>query len=70
MLKLARMTTLFIAATAAVVFVFTALAVFLWNTMTFLKLGSFDLRFLMIIALAVAAKYVFDRVKVVLKEHT
>ena len=64
------METLFIAATAVIVFVFTALAVFLWNTMAFLKLGSFDLRFLMVILLAVAAKYVFDRVKVVLREHT
>ena len=64
------MKTLFIAATAVIVFVFAALAVILWNVMAFLKLGSFDLRFLMIILLAVAAKYVFDRIKVVLKEHT
>ena len=64
------METLFIAATAVIVFVFAAMAVFLWSAMTFLKLGSFDLRFLMVILLAVAAKYVFDRIKVVLKEHT
>lgn len=64
------METLFVAATAVIVFVFSALAVVLWKLTAFLKLGSFDLRFLMIILLAVVAKYVFDRIKVVLKEHT
>lgn len=64
------METIFIAATAVIIFVFTALAVFLWSFMAFLKLGSFDLRFIMVVLLAVAAKYVFDRVKVVLREHT
>ena len=64
------METLFIAATGILIFVFTAVAVFLWNIMAFLKTGSFDFRFLMLILLAVAARYVHDRVKVVLKEHT
>ncbi len=64
------METLFIAATAVVVFIFSAVAVVLWKATAFLRIGSFDLRFLMIILLAVAAKYVFDRIKVVLREHT
>ncbi len=64
------METPFLAATAVVAFVFSALAVVLWKLTAFLKLGSFDLRFIMVILLALAAKYVFDRVKVVLKEHT
>ena len=64
------METLFIAATAVIVFVFAALSVVLWKATAFLKVGAFDLRFLVIILLAVAAKFVFDRVKVVLKEHT
>ncbi len=64
------METLFIAATAVVVFVFSALAVVLWKFMAFLKVGFFDMRFLMLILLALAAKFVFDRIKVVLKEHT
>ncbi len=60
----------FIAATAVIVFVFSALAIVLWKLMAFLKLGSFDMRFLMVILLGLAAKMVFDRVKVILKEHT
>lgn len=63
------METLFVAVTAVIVFVFTALAVVLWNAMAFLKTSAFDFRFLMLILLAVAAKYVHDRIKVVLKEH-
>lgn len=64
------METLFIAATAIIIFVFTALAAVMWKTMGFLKVGSFDFRFLALILLAVAAKFVHDRIKVVLKEHT
>ena len=64
------MEPLFIAATGIMIFVFTALAALLWKATAFLKMGSFDFRFLMLIILAVAAKYVHDRVKVVLKEHT
>ncbi len=64
------METIFVAATAVIIFVFTALAAVLWNLMAFLKTGSFDFRFLMLILLAVAAKFVHDRIKVVLKEHT
>ncbi|MBI2580800.1 hypothetical protein HYV85_03230 [Candidatus Woesearchaeota archaeon] len=64
------MKTLFVAATAVVVFVFAALAVLLWNTMTFPRTDYFDFRFLMLILLAIAAKFVHDRIKVVLKEHT
>lgn len=64
------METLFIAATSIIIFVFTALAAVLWKVMAFLKTDSFDFRFLMLILLAVAAKFVHDRVKVILKEHT
>ena len=64
------METLFIASTAVIIFVFTALAVFLWNVTPFLKVGFFDFRFIMLALLAIAAKFVYDRVKVVLKEHT
>lgn len=64
------METLFISATAVIIFVFSALAVVLWKTMAFLKVGSFDMRFIMLILLALAAKFVFDRIKIVLKEHT
>ncbi|MBI2144895.1 hypothetical protein HYU18_01080 [Candidatus Woesearchaeota archaeon] len=64
------MGTIFLAATVVIVFVFTALAVLLWSVTGFLKVGAFDLRFLMLIILALLAKMVFDRVKVVLKEHT
>ncbi len=64
------METIFVAATAIIIFVFTALAAVLWKVMAFLKTGSFDFRFLMLILLAVAAKFVHDRIKVVLKEHT
>ncbi len=64
------METLFIAATGIAVFIFSAVAVVLWKATGFLKIGLFDFRFLLIILLAVAAKYVFDRIKVVLKEHT
>lgn len=64
------METIFLAATAVIVFVFSAAAVFLWNVTGFLKMGAFDLRFLMLILLAILAKMAFDRVKVVLKSHT
>ena len=64
------MESLFIAATGIMIFVFTALAALLWKAMAFLKTASFDFRFLILILLAVAAKYVHDRAKVVLKEHT
>ena len=64
------METLFIAATASMVFIFSAVAIVLWKATAFLKVGFFDLRFVMLILLAVAAKFVFDRIKVVLKEHT
>lgn len=67
---LAGMETIFIAATSIIIFTFTAIAAVLWNVMTFLRTDSFDFRFLMLILLAVAAKYVHDRVKVILKEHT
>ena len=64
------METLFIAATAILVFIFSALTIVLWKVTAFLKVGAFDLRFLVVILLALAAKFVFDRIKVVLKEHT
>ena len=67
---MALMETLFVAATAVIIFVFTALAVVLWKATAFLKAGPFDFRFLMVIALVLAAKFIFDRVKVVLKAHT
>ena len=64
------METFFISATAIAPFIFSAVAIVLWKATAFLKVGSFDFRFLMIILLALAAKFVFDRIKVVLKEHT
>ena len=64
------METLFIAATAIAVFIFSAVAVVLWKATAFLKVGFFDFRFVLMILLAVAAKYLFDRIKVVLKKHT
>lgn len=64
------METLFIAATSIIIFTFTALAVVLWGALAFLKTPVFDFRFVMLILLAIAAKFVHDRIKVVLKEHT
>ncbi len=64
------METIFLAATAVIVFVFAAAAVFLWNVTGFLRMGAFDFRFLMLVMLALLAKMAFDRAKVVLKAHT
>jgi len=57
------METIFISATAVIVFVFAAASVFLWNVTGFLKMGAFDLRFLMLIILALLAKMAFDQGK-------
>lgn len=64
------MEAIFVTAAAIVVFAFTALAVFLWSAMDFLKTGSFDFRLPMMIGIILLAKMAFDRVKIVLKEHT
>ena len=64
------METIFLAATALIIFVFAALAVVLWRMTGFLKMGVFDFRFLLLILLALVAKMAFDRVKLILKSHT
>ncbi len=64
------MDRLFLGATALIVFAFAALSLVLWMSTPFLKVGSFDFRFLMFIGVALLGKIVHDRVKVVLKQET
>jgi hypothetical protein len=65
-----KMSTLFIGIALITGFAFLYLAIFLWNLTGFLKTGFFDFRFVVVIGLALLAKLVIDRIRIVFNTYT